>query len=370
MSAGAREIVPFESPSRPFDALGCDLAELVRDQFTTYVAFHADLYDAEADLLTFWTLHTHVFGAAEATPYLLVTAPTPEAGKSRILDVAQHLVARPEVVVDPSAASLFRIIDHYRPTLLIDEIDQLHKSRPLRAVLNAGHRQHGGYVTRVETIDGMRVPVRYNVFAPKLLAGIAGRQLPLTGATLSRCIEIPIRKRKPSEAVAPFSHRAVRGDCEAIRHALADWAAPTELALLNAQPTLPEGLTDRQRDSWEALAAIADHLGRDWPLRARSAALRLSRHAVPQPDPGTQIIADMRVVWDQIEGSRAHTAALAETRNQLEDRRYSSPLSAHELSIWLQRFGIHPLPNPFRQGGKLGRGYERAAFTDAFPPYR
>ena len=209
MSAGAREIVPFEPPTRPFDALGCDLAELVREQFTTYVAFHADFYDAEADVPTLWTLHPHVFGAAEATPYLLVTAPTPEAGKSRILDVAQHLVARPEVVVDPSAASLFRIIDHYRPTLLIDQIDQLYKSRPLRAVLNAGHRQHGGYVTRVETIDGMRVPVRYNVSAAKLLAGIGGRQLPLTGATLSRCVEIPMRKRKPAEAVAPFSHRAL-----------------------------------------------------------------------------------------------------------------------------------------------------------------
>ena len=167
MSAGAREIVPFEPPTRPFDALGCDLAELVREQFTTYVAFHADFYDAEADVPTLWTLHPHVFGAAEATPYLLVTAPTPEAGKSRILDVAQHLVARPEVVVDPSAASLFRIIDHYRPTLLIDQIDQLYKSRPLRAVLNAGHRQHGGHVTRVETVEGARVPVRYNVFAPK-----------------------------------------------------------------------------------------------------------------------------------------------------------------------------------------------------------
>ena len=370
MSAGAREIVPFESPTRPFDAVGCDLAERVRERFATYVAFHADFYDAEADTLTLWTLHTHVFGAAEATPYLLVTAPTPEAGKSRILDVAQHLVARPEVVVDPSAASLFRIIDFDRPTLLIDEIDQLHKSRPLRAVLNAGHRQHGGHVTRVETREGVRVPARYNVFAPKLLAGIAGRQLPLTGATLSRCVEIPMRKRTSSEAVAPFSHRAVRRDCESISRAVAAWAESAELALLDARPSVPDGLSDRQRDSWEPLAAIAERLGRDWPLRARSAALKLSRRAVAQPDPGTQIIADMRAVWQQIDGSRAHTAVLAELRNQLEDRRYLEPLDAHELSIWLQRFGIHPLSNPFRQGGKLGRGYERAAFTDAFERYR
>ena len=43
------------------------LAHVVREEYTRYVAFHADLYDAEADTLTLWTFHTHAFGAAEAT---------------------------------------------------------------------------------------------------------------------------------------------------------------------------------------------------------------------------------------------------------------------------------------------------------------
>jgi hypothetical protein len=357
------------SPAHAFDARGCDLAEQVREQYTRYVAFHSDFYDAEADTLALWAMHTHAFGAAETTPYLLVTAPTPEAGKSRILDVAQHLIARPEVVVDPSAASLFRIIDQERPTVLIDELDQLHKSQPLRQVLNAGHRRHGGFVPRVETVDGARVVVRYNVFCPKILAGIAGRQLPLTGATLTRCVEIPMQKRKPSEVIDVFSHRAARTDCDGIRRALAEWGEASEPALMHAQPAMPAELSDRRRDSWEPLMAIAELLGRDWPARAASAAGMLSKRGAAQPDDGTQIIADMYAVWEGFDGARVHTATLAALRNQLEDRRYSGQLSAHELSMWLGRFGIHPAPNGFRLGGKLRRGYERAAFADAFGRY-
>ena len=36
---------------------------------------------------------------------------------------------------------------------------------------------------------------------------------------------------------------------------------------------------------------------------------------------------------------------------------------------WLHRFGIAPLPNPFRIRGRQARGYERAAFEDAFRRY-
>jgi hypothetical protein len=356
---------PFIPPTHAFDSRGCYLAERVREEYVKYVAFHSDFYDAEADTLALWTIHTHVFGAAEITPYLHVVAPTPEAGKSRVIDVARYLVLRPEVVVDPSAAGLYRLIDAERPTLFIDEADQLLLNRQLKAVLNKGF-EYGGYVVRSLGKAGYE---RIGVFCPKLVAGIAGRKLPLTGATLSRCIEIPIRRRTAGEVVAPFKHRDARRECEPLRAALVVWGESVEPKLLGASPTIPTGLTDRQGDAWEPLLAIAERLGRDWPQRAANAALTLSKRASAQPDDGTQIIADLKDAWNHIEGERAHTATLAEIRNRLEDRRYSASLSAYELSTWLHRFGIAPLPNPIRLGGKQRRGYERAAFADAFERY-
>jgi hypothetical protein len=350
---------------RPFDALGCDLAEQVREQFTRYVAFHADYADAEADVLTLWTLHTHTFGAAEITPYLLISAPTPSAGKSRIIDVAQLLVRQAQVVVDPSPASLFRMIQFLGPTLFVDELDMLLKSPALRAVLNAGF-QIGGRVSRANRNGGLDL---FNVFCPKAFAGIAGERLPLNGATLSRCIEIPMQRRTPDEHVERFTQRRAGVTCEPIRRALSEWGKSTEPTLLDAEPAGIAELSDRQFDCWEPLLVIAERLGRDWPSRATSAALALSRRAVPQPDDGTMILADLRDVWAKLESDRAHTRVLAEMRNQLDDRRYSAPLSGHQLSTWLHRFGIAPMPNAFRLGGAQARGYERSAFEDAWRRY-
>jgi hypothetical protein len=342
------------------------LAELVREQYTRYVAFHSDYAAAEADLLTLWTLHTWVFGAAEVTPYLLITAPTPEAGKSRILDVTRQLVAHPEWVVEPSAASLFRLIDQGSPTLLIDEVDELQSNKAVRAVLKSGHF-FGGSVPRVESIDGIRMTVKYNTFCPKAFAGIAGRKPPLQGAALSRCVEIPMRRRTDDEPVERFKIRDARIACDPLRQALALWGGEQVERLRKASPKLPD-LGDRQVDHWEPLCAIAELLGRSWPDRAMAAANALAGRATRQAD-GTQILAEVKAVWDEVDGDRIHTVRLATARDGLEDRRYEAGLSGHELSQWLGRFDIRPLPNPFRHEGKLRRGYERRAFADAFERY-
>jgi putative DNA primase/helicase len=46
------------------------------------------------EVLAVWVLHTHVFEVAHATPYLAITSPQPECGKSRLLDVLQCLCRR------------------------------------------------------------------------------------------------------------------------------------------------------------------------------------------------------------------------------------------------------------------------------------
>jgi Protein of unknown function (DUF3631) len=305
-------------------------------------------------------MHSHAFGAAETTPYMLVTAPTPEAGKSRIIDVARYLVLTPEIVHDPTPAALFRTIDLLRPTLFIDEADTLATSKAFRAVLNSGYRV-GGSVARA---DG-----RYVTYCPKLLAGIAGRKLPITGATLSRCVEIPMARKAPGERAERFRHRVADSDCAPLRAELVRWAAERLAVLSVAEPAVPGDLSDRQAECWEPLLAIADDLGGDWPERARTAAMALAKRAAAPPDDGTQIIADLAMVWQSVDGERAHTAVLAAQRNALEERHFHAPLSAHELSVWLGRFDIRPLPNPFRHGGKLARGYARSAFEDAFSRY-
>jgi hypothetical protein len=79
----------------------------------------------------------------------------------------------------------------------------------------------------------------------------------------------------------------------------------------------------------------------------------------------------MRAVWSSLPPTvtRAHTQRLADLRNGLEDRQYADQLSAHELGQRLASFGIHTEPNPFRENGRLGRGYAWSSFDDAFRRY-
>jgi hypothetical protein len=338
------------------------LVERTRAQYERFVAFHADYSEAEALTLTLWTMHTHAFEAAEVTPYIAVMAPTPAAGKSRVIDIAQHLSARAWVVNDPSAASLFRKIEQDSPTLFIDEIDMLAKSQALKAVLNAGYRVDGAVPRSVKGVVH-----DFRVFCPKMFAGIAGAKMPIMGATLSRCIEFPMRRRLAGEPVERFYHRQAPADLHPIREELSAWAEAAVGELAEAQPDTPSELSDREAELWEPLLVIADTAG--LAEEAREAAVVLSHSARTAPDPGAQIIADMARVWESIDGNKAHTAHLAELRNGLEDRQYPDPLTPHELSQWLGRFGVHPLPNPFRLRGHLARGYERSAFADAFNRY-
>ena len=330
---------------------GRKLAEAIRDTYNRFIVFHSDHAEAQAGALTLWTFHTYVWELADFAGYILVSAPTSEAGKSRVFDVARLLAFNPFVVVDPTPAGVYRTVDELRPTLFIDEADMLRESSSLRVVLNSGfqpgtpiHRANGSFQT----------------FCPKIFSGIAGDELPLTEATLSRCIQISIRRKAPHEHVEKFSARHVVADANRLKGELAAWAEENRKALWNAEPVMPKGMTDRQQDAWAQLFAIADLIG--WGDKARKWAVELF-DAIPKPaDPAVQILHDVKRVLDTWEGvgtsnNRIPSAVLADKRNNLEGRDYEDDLSAQQLGRRLAGFGINADPSPFRVAGVAMRGY-------------
>ena len=57
-------------------------------------------------------------------PFLNITAATSKAGKTTLLEVVENFVRRPKALVGASEAFLFRVIDKFAPTLMLDEIDR------------------------------------------------------------------------------------------------------------------------------------------------------------------------------------------------------------------------------------------------------
>lgn len=332
-----------------------ETAVAVKALYEKYVSFHSDHTIAQAGAMALFTLYTHVYDDFRFAPIILVTAPTSEAGKSRLFDIAELLVRQPFTVVDPSGASVRNVVDAMHPTLMIDEADLLKTSKDLRAILNAGVEK-GKVITRATGRGGFTA---YDPFGPKMLAGIYGDNPPLKGATLSRCIQIGLRRRYDlKEEIADFDKTDAEIEAIPVRAAMQRWALLTDHdELRRARPNMPAELTDRQRDAWRPLVAIADIIGTQWGQAARHWAVELSRAIPVTPDTMVQVLRDTyRVLRDTFSTDRkVKSVILADARNNLTDREYDEDLSPIQLGKRLARFSIKPIK--YYDGSTQVRGY-------------
>jgi hypothetical protein len=110
-----------------------------------------------------------VVRGAAASPLLALTSPEKRCGKTTTLSLLTRLVPRPLLSSNISPAALFRIVEKYCPTLLIDEADSfLRDKEELRGILNSGHTRDAAYVVR--TVGDDKEPCRFSTWAPKAVA--------------------------------------------------------------------------------------------------------------------------------------------------------------------------------------------------------
>lgn len=248
------------------------------DSIEAFMRRYVVMSDDAAAVLALFVLHSHAFEAAHATPYVVVLSPERRAGKTLLLEVVELLVARAWRVSSTSEAAMFRKIAADRPTLLLDEIDTIFTSNTeraegLRAILNAGNRP-GSAVARCVGKGSEQTVAEFEVFCPKLLAGIDTGRLPDT--IRDRAIELRMARKTDAERVEGFRHRQAAPIAGRLGDQAAAWARQHVEALCDAEPETPAALNDRAADAWEPLLAIADLAGGDWPGRARRAAVSLA----------------------------------------------------------------------------------------------
>jgi hypothetical protein len=122
-----------------------------------------------------WTVHAHALEAAGASPLLTLTSPEKRCGKTTMLLLLARLVPRALLSSNISPASLFRIVERYSPTLLVDEADSfLRDNEELRGILNSGHTRDAAFVVR--TVGDEHEPRRFSTWAPKAVALIGRLQ--------------------------------------------------------------------------------------------------------------------------------------------------------------------------------------------------
>jgi len=369
------------TPDEPVEEEDASLAHVLDDVEGFMRRFLAALSDAHFTVLALFTAHTYAIGAADTTVYIHTTSAEVECGKTRLLEVLELLTHRPAMLLDPSAAALYRGIDSGEMvTLLIDEVDTYlpggkadsDAKKTIVGLLNGGYRR-GGKVARVRDRTGELD--WFEVFGPKVLTGLA--PLPMTLA--SRSLRFVMRRRREGETIDRLRFRTAREDAAPIVEALTHCMSLAAIDTLRAmRPELPDELSDRLQDACEPLVAIADLAGGRWPKRIRDALLSLvgeARAAEATESRGTELLADIRDAFVAL-GENIGTAVLLDRLNGIEERGWGGwndgqGLRPRNLGKLLRPFeisskDIHAIDG---NGRRTLRGYEQTQFEDAFARY-
>jgi putative DNA primase/helicase len=340
----------------------------VLDEVVATLARFVALSPGEPEAVALWIMHAHVHDAAFVSPILAALSPQKRCGKSTLLAVLKSLVPRALPAANISPAALFRAVENYRPTLLVDEADSFLKdSEELRGILNSGHVRTSATVVRCEG-DSHAVKT-FSTWAPKFVA-LIGR-LPET--LEDRSIVISMRRAMRGEV--PERLRLDRLDSLApVLQRLARWAADHLDTLRKADPEVPDTIvSDRARDNWRPLIGIADAAGGTWPRRAREAATLL--HGTTEDESvAVVLLGDLRDLFETQSAERLASSEIAAALGKMEERpwpewRDGKAITTRGVARLLKLFGIKPCP-PWRDGDVSGiRGYRRSDFVEAWERY-
>jgi len=342
---------------------GAKLLDAMRTLVLRYAVLptHADV------VLALWALHTYGLGAFTHSPRLCATAPEKGCGKTLILDLMDVLALKPICSVSITSAALFRTVEMYQPTLLIDEAENLRSESGEDAmhVLNSGFQRSKANILRCVGND-LR-PMQFSTWCPVAIALIG--KLPPT--LHDRSILIAMRRKTRIERVELFQSDRVIQDADPLRRAAARWAADYIEALRQAHPVMPDALLNRSADIWRPLLAIADLAGGDWPDLARKAAISMSGDRDEEGE-RIRLLADIRSIFTSREAQSLFSEDLVSDLAEMEDRKWAEwkngkPMTKNQLARNLDPFGIKPESVWIGKDSK--KGYQLSSFADAFARY-
>ena len=336
---------------------------LLRD-LTARIRRHVVMDGDSALASALWVMFAWVHNVAVHSPMLMARSPEAECGKSTLLGLISFLVPRGLVYIGGTPAVVYRMIEHYHPTLIVDEADDVFKDDPeLRAVINSGWTRGAG-VPRCnpETNE----PEFFETFGPKAL-GMKGRRIPDT--TLSRSIVIEMVRKLPGDKCTDFDHVDDAGLSD-LRQRLARFAHDNAETIATHRPKQPEGFANRVAANWRTLLSIADLCGVG--DEAREAALAIARRD-DEASLGVELLRDIKSVFEEKRVDRLSSANLVKLLGDMEDRPWSEmptkagrgkPITQPQLANFLRPFEVKP--KTIRIGEITVKGYQLDWFGRAF----
>jgi putative DNA primase/helicase len=355
--------IAFSEPEpwiHPVD--GASLLDEIANVLCRFVVMSLD----EIKAVALWILHTYAVEATSICPILIIKSAEKRCGKTLLLELLLNLVFRPLPASNITAASLFRAIEKYKPTLLLDEADTfLHNNDELKGIINSGYRSSSSYVVR--TVGDDYEPKVFNTFGPKAIAQIDKPQETI----MDRGIIIEMRRKKPEEKSERLRSDRIFEELKPLRQKAVRWAKDHISRLADWEPQIPATLNDRAQDSWRPLLAIAELAGRRWAEYGQESAIKLSGEN-NEASKRALLLSDIKTIFEKAQAKRIASTEICARLGDIEEHpwpewRNGQPITVRQLARLLEPLGIRP--KQLRMGEANIRGYELDDFADVFSRY-
>ena len=342
-----------------------DPARLLTDIATTIRRFIVCCEEV-SHAVALWIAMTWLIAVVRVAPLAVITSPEKRCGKSLLLSLLGRLVARAVTASNISPAALYRTIEAWQPTLLIDEADAFMKdNEELRGLLNSGHTRDSAYVIR--TVGENFTPTKFSTWGAKAIAGIGH----VADTLMDRAIIFELRRKLADEKVDRIRD-AKQSLFDDLRSQLARFAEDYSEEVRQARPPLPDSLNDRAQDNWEPLLAIAMTASKEWLKLGTTAALKLSGVERASQTIGTELLSDIQMIFKDKKVDRIATAELIEALCSDDEKPWKTyskgfPITPRQLANRLKAYGIHS--KTIRIGNDTAKGYEKDQLVEAFSRY-
>jgi len=329
-------------------------------------------------VLALWAIGTHSFDSFDCFPYLTVTSPTKNCGKTRLAEVLELLCAEPLRAANLSEAVLFRLVEAKSPTLIIDEAESLRNKKSERAqaivgLLNAGHRI-GSVSYRC---DGPRHEAKaFRVYCPKVVIAIGN--VPET--VRDRSIAVQMQRKKANDAVGRFILKQVRGPAADLKERIARIISVCRQDIEGVYDSYElDFLSDREAENWTPIFCLCSVLvpRRLAELKETAIAFAKGKAAFDADDSlGMRLLSDIQTILGNSQSNTLlgeklaaiSSSALVAKLREVEEAPWGGyDLSSRRLAQLLKPFDVHP--GQVWEGSRNVRGYAVGDFNPLFSRY-
>jgi len=295
--------------------------------------------------IALWILRTFIFDSFGINPILSIRSPVMGCGKTTLINLIMMFVLKALATSNATPASVFRLIEKYHPTLLMDEMDSFKDSHEgFRGILNSCHNKRTAKVIR--NVGDDHEPREFSTWTPVVLASIGK-----TYDTVDdRSLRIDLQKKAKDEGAEDFPQQgddydALEAETTIIRSQCLRWTHDNLDAIVNARVQKLEGLSSRANDNWYSLLAVASIVGAKCLEDAVTAAKAISSLGTEDPTAKTQLLIDIQELFKSRKADKLSSKDICESLAEMDERpwatwRKGKPISTNQLARLLKDFGV------------------------------